>query len=153
MEKIFVQGKTVLVSDIDFLWLVGFKWYLNGGYAVRTDRGKTVRMHRLILEQKLGHNNFEETDHINRNRLDNQRENLRPATHQENQGNQGKHRNNTSGGYKGVFANGRRWVAKIKIDGRSVYLGTYDTPEEAARAYNRAAIEHFGEYACLNEVT
>ena len=55
-------------------------------------------------------------------------------------------------GFKGVSRNGRNWRALIKINGKQNYLGTFGTEINAAKAYNQAAIENFGEYACLNEV-
>lgn len=56
--------------------------------------------------------------------------------------------------YKGVFwyARDKRWAAKIKVTGKQIHLGYFDDEEEAAQTYNEAALEHFGEYARLNEI-
>ena len=91
-------------------------------------------------------------DHRNGDGLDNRRSNLRPATHSQNMGNKRRYRNNTSG-FKGVTRNtgtGRPWRAVIKADGRRVHLGYFDTAEDAAHAYDRAAIDLHGEFARPN---
>lgn len=91
-------------------------------------------------------------DHINGNGLDNRRSNLRQATAFQNMANKRRYRNNTSG-FKGVTRNtgtGRPWRAAIKVYNKGHHLGYFDTPEDAARAYDAAAIQHFGEYARPN---
>jgi hypothetical protein len=91
-------------------------------------------------------------DHKNGNGLDNQFSNLRAATKAQNQMN-----SRSTRGYKGVRFSKRhgspgRWEARIGIGGRYQHLGTFDTAEEAAVAYNAKAVELFGEFARLNEV-
>jgi len=90
-------------------------------------------------------------DHRNGNGLDNRRQNLRQATHAQNLANQKLSSRNVSG-YKGVSRNRNldRWTATISPAGRSVYLGSFDTPQDAARAYDAAAVEHYAEFARLN---
>ena len=104
-------------------------------------------MHRIILNAPKG----TMVDHINGNGLDNRKENLRLCTTRENNANQKKNRNNSSG-YKGVAkaSNCSKWRAYIRVDGVQRHLGNHNTPEEAARAYDAAAKKHFGEYAHLN---
>ena len=88
-------------------------------------------------------------DHINGDGLDNRRANLRAATPAQNGMNRTIGRNNTSG-YKGVVRNRANWRARLETGGRIIQLGTFGTREEAARAYDAAAVEHFGEFALLN---
>lgn len=130
-------------------------------YAGRNSRrvnGKRRRifMHRVILERKLGHPIPEGlcADHINRDGLDNRRDNLRPATNSQNVANSEYGGRKVASPYRGVSPtrNGRRWRARIQAEGKQFRLGTFDTPEEAALAYNAAAIQHYGEFARLNAI-
>lgn len=153
------QGKVALVDDEDYKWLSKFKWYAyynrysGHWYAARsvgpTGKQITVFMHREILAATHG----VLVDHKDGNGLNNHRYNLRLATTAQNQHNRGKPRNNTSG-YKGVVWNKlyEKWQAQIGIGGRQKNLGYFVNLEDAARAYNVAALEHFGEFAKLNEI-
>jgi hypothetical protein len=149
------QGQVALVDDADYEWLRQWNWYAksqSGGFhACRNEAGHGSRgciyMHTELLEVPEGY----QVDHEDGNGLNNQRSNLRPATAAQNQGNQKRPRNNTSG-YKGVSWHKRRskWTAKIGVSGKRLNLGYFDDPAEAARAYDAAAIAHFGEFARLN---
>jgi hypothetical protein len=144
------QGKFAMVDDEDYEYLNRHKWYFEKGYAARKEgviRGKITYMHRVIMQTPDGM----DTDHINGNKLDNRRENLRVCTHAQNTRNRNYQINNTSG-YKGVsFDKSRnKWHVAIKVNGLHINKGRYDTVEEAARAYDEAARYYFGEYAGLN---
>jgi hypothetical protein len=91
-------------------------------------------------------------DHRDGDGLNNRRENLRPATRTQNNANQRKYRGTSR--YKGVSwdVSSRRWRARIHCDHRETSLGQFTSEADAARAYNAAALEHFGEYARLNEI-
>jgi len=102
-------------------------------------------MHRLIMDAPDG----TDVDHRNMDRVDNRRSNLRLATRAENLRNQGLSRNNTSG-FKGVSRLDGKWRAEIRVKWKLIYLGLFDDKVEAARAYDTAAKEHFGEFARLN---
>ena len=150
------QGKFALVDKEDVMFLCQWDWHLSSnGYAMRREiingKRKMILMHRVILERKLGHNDFENTDHINQNRIDNRKDNLRPATHSQNCYNRSKPKNNTSG-YKGVSWCKRRekWVAEIGTSGKDIHIGQFDSKIMAARARDLAAIKHHGEHAVLN---
>lgn len=96
----------------------------------------------------------EVVDHIDRNPCNNKRSNLRGATKSQNGANRRSNRNNTSG-YKGVIIRGgdtapNKYRARIKLNYKGVHLGSFPTAEEAARAYDRAAIEAWGEFAVTN---
>lgn len=122
-----------------------------GHINVQVDK-RMYALHQLVY---LYHHGFvpNEIDHRDRNKLNNRIENLRPCTSSQNKGNIQLLPTNTSG-YRGVSLNSRsqKWHAQIKIHGNQTYLGRFDTPEEAALVYNEAAIEHFGEFAFLNNV-
>ena len=149
------RGKYAIVDDKDYEWLGQWRWYCDQdermGYAVRgaTVNGKrtTLQMHRVILNLKKG----EITDHINGNGLDNRRCNLRKCTPSQNMWNRRKPKNNTSG-YIGVdwHKRDKKWQARICRDRKQKHLGCFDDIEEAARAYDRAALELHGEFALLN---
>lgn len=147
------QGKVALVDDEDFGWLSEQKWCFNSqGYSVR-GRVPQLIMHRVIMERILGEAIplGMEVDHINTNKLDNRRDNLRLATHAQNKRNVPRYQGSTSQ-YKGVVwhKRGQKWQAAIWAKGGNQHLGVFETEVEAARAYDRAAKELFGEFAWLN---
>lgn len=109
---------------------------------------KTVWLHRIIALCPKG----KEVDHVNNNPLDNRRINLRVCTQAQNLQNRGKRRVGTAK-YKGAYWNKlmRKWHAQI-YHGKKIHLGFFDNPEEAALAYNDAAIKYHGEFANLNNV-
>lgn len=161
MAEIPVSGGYVaIVDDADYEHLSQFRWSLIKGkthnYAGRTakladGRKRTVLMHRYLLGLEVG--SPVEADHINRNTLDNRRENLRAVTRSENNRNKPKYRVSSSQ-YKGVSWNKRRhkWYAYIVLHKKMRSLGLYETEVEAARAYNSAAVELHGEFASLNDL-
>jgi hypothetical protein len=114
------------------------------GYRQIKVDGKNYYTHRLIF---LYHHGYipEFLDHKDGSRLNNRIENLRPATKSQNNANSKARKSVT--GFKGVSANGKRFLARIKKDGRDIYLGTFDTPEEANAAYLTAAKFIHGEFA------
>ena len=154
------QGKVALVSDVDFKWLSQWKWHYDrhsngiGGYARRKlPGGKHLRMH-VAIARHLG---LGQVDHRNRNKLDNCRHNLRPATFSQNATNRALRRNNQSG-YRGVgwYERSQCWRAAITVRGKVKHLGYFPDTEAgkraAARVYDREAIKAFGNFALLNKV-
>lgn len=107
----------------------------------------SLYMHRLIIG-----GNSKAIDHINGDTLDNRKINLRPATQAQNQMNKGAQKNSSTG-IKGVCptANGNKYRASIKANGKIHHLGTFANIEEAASVYDDAAKRFFGEFARLNK--
>jgi hypothetical protein len=142
------DGFYAYVDAADYEWLSQYNWRIfGGGYAARHERGKMVFMHREIMKPPKGM----VVDHIDGSKANNCRFNLRVCTRQENQRNRAK----TTGGasrFKGVWFEKRKgkWRAMIHLSGKSIFLGYYAQEEEAARAYDRKAVELFGEFARLN---
>jgi hypothetical protein len=143
------QGKVTKVDDDDYEQLNKWLWYVNNkGIAVCNRQGGDgkILMHRFILRLST---KAPDVDHINGDKLDNRKKNLRLCTKSQNQANRGKQINNTSG-FKGVFELNEKWLAQIRFNGRSIYLGTYASKIQAAKAYDKAAVRYYGEFAKLN---
>lgn len=120
-------------------------------YARHRNGGDSVYLHNLILEEMLGRplEPGEYCDHRDGNGLNNSDENLRLATRVQNCRNKRRAANNTSG-FKGVTRYYKGWRARIWCEGREIYLGSFSTAEQAALAYDQAAINQYGAYAVLN---
>ena len=156
------RGLVALVDNEDYERVNQFKWQampVRGGYYAKRHvvmpDGKQVfiPMHRFIM---LFPKDIE-IDHIDHNTLNNQKYNLRICTFHQNRMNRKLNKNNKTG-YKGVFISKRivrdktySYIqAYIKVNNKSIYLGHYDTVENAAMAYDNAAVKYFGEFANLN---
>lgn len=144
-EIALTRGKVALVDDADLALVSRFKWcakrHRRTWYAETWNGGDHLYMHSLILGAKG-------CDHVNGDGLDNRRENLRTATPTENNRNR---RPIGASRFKGVSPRkSGTFRAAIKVAGKTLWLGVFSTEEEAARAYDAAAVEHFGEFAWLN---
>jgi hypothetical protein len=150
-------GRVALIDDEDYALISQYRWCVyetrrgpgrgaSGPYAVALDHeGRFMRMHKLIT-------GLPRVDHKNGNGLDNRRENLRGADYTQNAQNRPR-RADSANPYKGVKLIGRRWYARITERGKRRVIGSFATAEDAARAYNRAARDAFGEFAHFNDVT
>ena len=146
--ELTTPGVYALVDDDDYGRLVEHNWWLNpDGYAKSKISGKTTSMNGLILQPDPGL----ETDHINHDNLDNRRANLRICTPSQNQANT-KKRPGCSSRFKGVSWEKRecKWQAYIKVNGKQRNLGHFTDEQDAARAYDEAARQMFGEFALCN---
>lgn len=151
MKKIpLTKGKFVIVDETDFNDLNQHKWCLHSlGYAVRRSDGQYLLMHRVILGVEPGIN----VDHIDGDKLNNRRMNLRLCNQSQNCANRRLNRNNTSG-YKGVVWVPRlkKFQAQIQVNRVNYRLGCHVTAEQAAIAYNKAAKKYFGDFSLLNKL-
>ncbi len=111
--------------------------------------------HRLIYAMATGKNiDNSFIDHIETQEKRNVIENLREASHEENMRNRGKSKSKSTSNYKCVYWNEKRqrWIAKMQANNKYIWIGTFNSEAEAARAYNEAALRHHGEFASLNDV-
>lgn len=151
------QGKKAMVDDDSYEDLCANKWRVMNSrgklyagrlnYCSDTGHRKPIIMHRVIVNAPSGF----VVDHINGDTLDNRKNNLRICTHKENCRNSTKHIKATSK-YKGVckMQDCNRWRATIGVNGKTLHIGLYASEEDAAIAYNNAAIKYFGDYSLLN---
>jgi HNH endonuclease len=148
------KGFSAIVDDADFEWLMQWEWHCivnkRNKYAVRSLHGirmHGIRMHRVIINAPSGIL----VDHIDGNGLNNQRSNLRLCTNAQNMRNMKISPRGTSQ-YKGVQwrKDHSKWQTSIMSNYRRYHIGYFTSEVEAARAYDAAAIRHFGEFACLN---
>lgn len=157
MKRIkLTQGKWALVDDDNFEWLNSYKWHayeMNGlwyaGKYLSKDK-HSIGMHRFILNPPVGMI----VDHINHNGLDNRLSNIRICTRTENARNNRKRKSKSTSKYKGVSWNRQlnAWTAYIMLNKDLIALGKFSNEDDAARAYNKAALIYHKEFACLNKI-
>lgn len=146
-ELILTNGEKVQLDDQDYDYYNQWSWFRSHtGLVYRHTRQGHIALHKLICPVSESM----EVDHKDRNQLNCQRSNLRPATHSQNGANKIAPPNTS--GYRGVYWNRAkgRFHAQIKKNKQTIYLGLYQSPEEAARAYDKAAKKYFGDFAILN---
>ena len=158
---LLTKGKVALVDDEDYVWLSQWKWcahkcvyktrvvwYAKRGLGFKYDK-RTIFMHQEVA----GVIGILKVDHRDGDGLNNQRNNLRPATTRQNGHNRRKSSfERQTSQFKGVYWNKRdgRWMASITVEGRKWFLGYFDEEQDAAKAYDKAAKQAFGEFALLN---
>lgn len=152
--EIHLTSGVLVIDKEDWERLNHLTWCVDrNGYVVNSQkyregarvRSRKVMLHRIITNAPRGM----EVDHINHDPLDNRRCNLRIVTRQQNVVN-GRGVPNSSSRYKGVTKRGEKWSAGIKINGKNIRLGCFMREEDAARAYDVAAVKAWGEFAYQN---
>lgn len=157
MIKVLLEnsGLHTLIDDEDFELISRYRWYSHNyrgiyNYAettIRENKKKsTLKMHGLIMGALPG----QQVDHKNHDTLDNRKENLRVCTNTQNS--QNRQRTWGVSSFKGVrwHKGTEKWHSRIMFNKKGVSLGLFSDEEDAARAYDRAALEYFGEFAFLN---
>lgn len=153
MKRLLIRKnprKYAIVDDDDHLRLSKFKWGYAGGskesgyYPARTDKGKTIYLHREVIGAKKG----EEVDHINGNRSDARKSNLRLCTSTQNNWNMRLRKDNTTG-CKGLRwrQDVKSWRVNVKVNGKEIQIGYFKRKRDAIRARKLAEIEYYGEFA------
>ncbi len=144
-----------MVDDEDFDYLSGYKWHtasfcagknlyarrcVSKGNAEQTE----ISMHRAIMKCNPG----KDIDHIDSNGLNNQKSNLRECSDKENQHNRRKFTGTSR--FKGVWREGSKFRSALRVDGKLIHLGTFESEQDAAIAYDKAASKKFGNFARIN---
>ena len=143
------SDRAMIVDDDISPEILTHKWHATrDGYVRRSFMDKSIYLHRVIMNAPTGM----EVDHINGNKLDNRRCNLRVCHPWQNKQNAQKTKKPTLSKYRGVTKTRGRWCASIKHDGKNIWIGRFTTEEDAALAYNWKALQLFGEYAGLNQL-
>lgn len=161
IELKLTQNKTSLIDDDDWELVSKYKWHAlckEGRWYARTKlriNGKWIglEMQKLIMGVPIGSPRNDLVDHRDGDGLNNRKENLRRCTKSQNMMNRGRQANNKTG-FKGVFWDKReqRFAAKICTDKKTVFLGQFKDVEQAACAYNIAALKHHGEFSYQNRI-
>ena len=149
------NGYDVQVDDEYFEFLNQFTWYVNGyGYAqsgMNKGSGSCIHLHVWVAKQ-AGLDTSNEVDHKDRDKLNNQLSNLRPATRSQNCANTKLNTQGQYSQYRGVTWDKRRnrWFTQIKVNNKQRGLGSFRNEIEAAKRYDQVAFETWGEFATLN---
>ena len=148
------QGKVAIVDDDLFEYLNQFKWHIASGRYAATNmkingKSKSIYLHRFIMNVSKDM----QVDHIDNDKLNNLKTNLRICTHSQNMINRPVY-NNSKSKFKGVifYEKLKKYIARIKFKNKEYYLGVYTNPIDAARAYNDAALKYHGEFAHINKI-
>lgn len=142
------QGYFAIVDDEDYDFLMQWEWSLrrqpNSNYASRSDNGNSIAMHRVIMKTPINM----VVDHIDHNGLNCMKSNMRNCTASQNAMNR-RPRNKRI--FKGTCQReSQKWASYIRINGKTIHVGMFETRVEAAKAYDEAAKKYFGDFAYLN---
>lgn len=150
---ILAGGRDVLLDAADYALVSDWRWTISDKdgypYAVAFIKGHQRKMHRFLLDVS---DPRVKVDHRDGNTLNNQRSNLRACTNAQNIRNQRPHADKRTSKYKGVYfeAGRKEWRAQIQVQRKKINLGRFASEMDAVRAYDTAALKHFGEFARVN---
>lgn len=143
------DGSIAICDECDYDLIDGYKWSIQKGYAVRTELNEdksrsNIRMHQVIMPD------CEMIDHINGDKLDNRRANLRECNSQQNNANRSGKTGTSK--FKGVSFDSSRnkWISSIQVNGKTKHIGRFSEESEAAKAYDLVSSKTYGEFAKLN---
>ena len=146
------SDRVFIVDDQDYQSINLYSWFLTGERSIAGNiNGKSIQLSHFIYNfHRIPFTN--EIDHKDRDIFNNQKSNLRPATIEQQRANREKQFFETSSPYKGVSfeSDRKKWRVSITVNKQVIRLGRFDTEIEAAKEYDKAAVKHFGEFACLN---
>ncbi len=151
--KPFNSNRDILVDDFNYDRLKELRVSdSNNNLVILAYNNITQKTVSIPLTKIILLTDMERVDHKNRNYLDCQINNLRPCSNQQNQFNRGKRKRHFYSDYKGVTWDKTKncWIARIKISGKSIFLGLFSNETDAALAYNKAAKIHHKEFAFIN---
>jgi len=156
-EVVLYNNKThevarAIVDVEDVGKIKDYKWHTSSkNYAETWIEGKRALIQHVIMD--IEQNKHKQIDHIDRDKLNNRKLNLRFCTQGENKRNGGIYKNNTSG-FKGVGWREKRkkWEVRIGANRKVIFLGYFENKTDAVKAYNTAALKHHGAFACLNKI-
>lgn len=158
IAKVYFNKGGFFLIDIDNLEKIKkYTWHKSSNGYVQTkksrelNQGKLILLHRYILSLQDNKNRKIIIDHIDGEKTNNLQSNLRVTTNNINQANAKLHKSNTTG-FKGVSIKREKYRAYIKYNAKQIHLGVFKTKKEAAKAYNKKALELFGERIILNNV-
>jgi len=147
------QGKFSLIDECDFKLISKYKWYAQKSSSKRFHYARTTisnlpiqiktQMQNLIMNSQM-------VDHANRDGLDNRRCNLRVATRSQNGINRDKWKSNSTSKFKGVVFDQNKWMVRICLNYKSIFVGRFNDEITAAKEYDKKAFELFGERARFN---
>lgn len=145
VKVITKKGEEILIDEGDFEKVKKYSWCISKtGYPVANINGKATKLHRYLLNIEVPE---VIVDHINRNKLDNRRNNLRTCTALENARNTTVSKNNKTG-YLGISTTPQgKYRARIMVNRKEIRLGNYDKIEDAIKARKQAEIKYFGQFA------
>lgn len=138
MKIVALKKAEILIDEEDFEKIVSYSWWVKpSGYVYTQVKKKTIYLHRFLMGAKAG----QELDHINRNKLDNRKANLRFCTRSQN--------NMNKSGVRGVTPFRGKWRVRIKKDRKEMHVGVFNTYEQAVEARQITERSIFGQFASI----